>query len=53
MEFYYQHNQAFLGGRGRGWGNIKDNNLNMGFLPSKILNIEKMLTKLPINKKGY
>ena len=46
-------------GGGQGWGNIIKYQLEyvppiqLGFLPSKILNIEKMLTKLSIHKNGY
>ena len=46
-------------GGGQGWDNIIEYQLEyvpsiqLGLLPSKILNIEKMLTKLSIHKKGY
>ena len=46
-------------GGGQGWGNIIKYQLEyvppiqLGLLPSKILYIEKMLTKLSIYKKGY
>ena len=46
-------------GGGRGWGNIINYLLEyvppiqLGFLPSKVLNIKKMLTKLSIHKDGY
>ena len=45
-------------GGGQGWGNIIKYQLEyvppiqLGFLPSKILNIEKMLTELFIHKNG-
>ena len=45
-------------GGGQGWGNIIKYQLEyvppiqLGLLPTKILNIEKMLTKLSIHKKG-
>ena len=47
-----------MGGR-QGWGNIIKYQLEnvppiqLGLLPSKVLNIDKMLTKLSIHKKWY
>ena len=58
MEFFYLHNRVWVGG-GQGLGNIIKYQLEyvppiqLGLLPSTILNIEKMLTKLSIHKKGY
>ena len=57
MEFFDLHNRVWVGG-GQGWGNIIKYQLEyvppiqLGLLPSTILNIEKMLKKLSIHKKG-
>ena len=59
MDFFTNIIEYSEVGGGQGWGNIIKYQLEyvptiqLGFLPSKFLNIEKMLTKLSIHKNGY